>query len=222
MPIPNDWDGETFCNFVVKWPNSTLWRIILRGVCSGPYLEEFWDASTGNVAQVIEQFQEALNFLVDELRCEMAAFVPIGAYFPFAGFAAPEGYLLCDGEDYFAADYPELFAVIGRTYGGSIPGGTFNVPDLRKRVPVGQDINDFRFNQIGETGGAVTHTLTINEIPSHNHSFPVSLLGAGTGGGTPGGGTNNPGYNATQNSGGGQAHNNLQPYIVSNYIIRAL
>lgn len=66
--------------------------------------------------------------------------VPPGTIFPYVGTVAPPGWLLCDGggEGYAAAKYPGLFGVIGYTYGGS--AGTFNVPDLRGRVPVGAEI----------------------------------------------------------------------------------
>lgn len=83
------------------------------------------------------------------------------------------------------------------------------------RVMVGLDAGQTEFDTIGETGGSKTHTLTVNEIPSHTHTHYTG----------PGGGetfnpaqttTNSPTQNSFQTdaTGGGAAHNNLQPYIV--------
>ena len=60
---------------------------------------------------------------------------PIGTVLSFAGQTAPHGYLLCDGASYKVADYPDLYAVIGNTYGGDTEN--FNVPDYRETVLVG-------------------------------------------------------------------------------------
>ena len=86
------------------------------------------------------------------------------------------------------------------------------------RIPVGLNLNDTDFDTIGKTGGEKEHTLTINEMPSHNHG----TKGAGNCAFANGGYTlqadnngNNPMPNATTAlTGGGQAHNNMPPYIV--------
>jgi microcystin-dependent protein len=139
----------------------------------------------------------------------------------FAGSTAPNGYLFCDGSSYNVVDYPNLFAIIGYTYGGA--AGTFNVPNLQGRVPVGlsSSVPTGYANALGQVGGEPTHQLTINEMPSHNHSYfnqpnthevAVSLTTTGT--------ADNVDVNQTTgNTGGNLPHNNLQPYIVLNYII---
>lgn len=71
--------------------------------------------------------------------------VPVGIIFPFAGTVLPEGYLLCDGSEQLRARYPDLFAVIGYTYGNpaTLLGlSTFRIPDLRGRFPLGRDNMD--------------------------------------------------------------------------------
>jgi hypothetical protein len=81
------------------------------------------------------------------------------------------------------------------------------------RVLVGLDAGDVDFDTVEETGGAKTHTLTINEMPSHTHThlgLPASTsLQFGNPQDDFGGGNNSTGA-----TGGGQPHNNLQPYIV--------
>lgn len=87
------------------------------------------------------------------------------------------------------------------------------------RVPVGIDSTQTEFDTAGETGGAKTHTLTVDQIPSHNHEQFVTANSGGTGVrrdyNQDGSGYQQytQGIN-TGNRGGGQAHNNLQPYIV--------
>ena len=98
-------------------------------------------------------------------------------------------------------------------------GGTW-VLDSQGKVTVSQDTTDSDFDTLGETGGEKTHTLTINEMPSHNHA--VSLEGsnisdkgsAWTGWTQPPTRRNYAGADLAQYTGGGQPHNNVQPYVV--------
>lgn len=90
------------------------------------------------------------------------------------------------------------------------------------RVMVGYDSGQTEFDTLEETGGAKTHTLTIGEMPAHTHDVNggsnndyLGLVGGGQGGWGIGAGTNNNIYRTNlDSSGGGGAHNNLQPYIV--------
>lgn len=85
------------------------------------------------------------------------------------------------------------------------------------KVLVGIDSTDTDFNTIGKTGGEKTHTLTINEMPPHNHIMPFY---AGGSGGYQAGQTTAPETTINRNTeyaGGGQPHNNLQPYQVVAY-----
>lgn len=135
----------------------------------------------------------------------------------------PQGWLLCRGQALLRSEYPRLFAAIGTTYGA--PDATrFNVPPTAGRAVVGLDPAQTEFDTLGKTGGAKTHTLTINEMPQHSHEQRVT---ANTGGPAA-----RNDYSSDQQGniyaqgidtgpkGGGQAHNNLQPYITFNLIIK--
>ena len=173
----------------------------------------------------------------DRVRCELSerrivihgrsggdGVTPAGSEMMFAGSTAPAGWLLEDGASYLRADYPALFAVIGTTYGAA-NGSSFNVPDMRGRVPVGRDSGQAEFDVLGESGGAKTHTLTIAEMPVHSHFQRYATAGAGgvnqfDTGTTAAGSGGRTSVEATAAAGSGQAHNNLQPYRVRNFIIK--
>ena len=80
------------------------------------------------------------------------------------------------------------------------------------RVPVGIDSGDTDFDTAEETGGAKTHTLTVDEMPAHTHSVPNS--GSQNNSFDSGTTVGNDVTGTSGSTGGGQAHNNLQPYIV--------
>jgi microcystin-dependent protein len=151
----------------------------------------------------------------------------------FAGNFAPQGWAICDGSVLSISQFEVLFVLIGTTYGGN-GTTTFNLPDLRSRLPIHQGDGYV----IGAFGGSENVTLTSAELPAHSHtvqsstahgntSSPAGALWAtdGTGvaapyrkaasGGTAvalAGGTVAP-------SGGGQPHENRQPVLGMNYII---
>src|SRR5262245_39358957 len=78
------------------------------------------------------------------------AFFPVGAVMPFAGSAAPAGWLLCDGSNKSRATYADLFVAISTTYGAGDGSTTFGIPDLRGRAVFGKD----------DMGGAAASRLT--------------------------------------------------------------
>jgi len=228
MPIPQDWDGTGFCDYVVNWPDSSSWKQILMGLLTNPSLEVFWDGSEDDVLEIIADFQPTLNPNLDELECDVMK-IPIGTIVCFAGSTPPENWLLCDGSTPLQADYPELYTMIGTTYGSGGGAGTFRLPDFRSRVAVGKETGSTNFGGLGYVGGAETHTLTEAQMPAHTHpigngsqsgyvyfrntvSPTLTSLGAGSVMSVSG---------VIQPTGGGGSHNNVQPYLTVNYIIRA-
>ncbi len=151
--------------------------------------------------------------------------LPVGAIMPFGSDTIPDNWLLCDGQAVSRTTYQELFNTIGTTYGTGDGFTTFNLPDLKGKIPVGKNANDTDFETLGETGGEKTHTLTVNEMPNHSHNVDSNSFGASSTVRVASGDYANVGNPVGEinigNIGGGQAHNNLQPYIVQNYIIKA-
>jgi microcystin-dependent protein len=155
----------------------------------------------------------------------------------YGGGSVPAGWLLCDGAAISRTQYSALFNAIGTTYGAGDGSTTFNVPDLRGRVPVGRDGSQVEFDVLGEKGGVKTVALTETQMPRHQHNhdqadggnlgyegdgtttafqtaFGNSRLNTGIFTGFKGGPAGAP-----NSSGPGEAHTNLQPYLVTNYII---
>ena len=149
--------------------------------------------------------------------------LPVGSIMPFGSDTVPENWLLCDGQAVSRTEYDLLFSIIGTSYGVGDGSTTFNLPNLKGRVAVGKDSTQTEFDVLGETGGEKTHTLTVEEMPSHSHTLKTSAE-TGT---HDNGFIHNGSYtlssqsSTTENAGGGQAHNILQPYQVTNYIIKA-
>lgn len=143
--------------------------------------------------------------------------IPSGSIMAYAAAAAPSGWLLCDGASLLRADYPELFAVIGTTYGAA-DGSHFTLPNLKGKVIVGFNSSETEFDAMGETGGEKTHALTEAELAAHKHTIATASTGAG--------GTAHAsayladGTRDTSTVGSGTAHQNLQPYITLQYVIK--
>lgn len=141
--------------------------------------------------------------------------LPIGSIIPFGGETAPSGWLLCWGQELSRASYPELYSVIGDAFGGDDGDLTFNLPDLRGRTIVGKNLADTDFDTIGETGGS-------KNLQEHSHGIKWQYEGsAGSGYGTLIQNANiSTDYRYfTESAGTGNA-GNLQPYQVTNYIIK--
>lgn len=137
----------------------------------------------------------------------------------WSGSTVPTGWLLCDGSAVNRTTYAALYAITNTTYGAGNGTSTFNLPNFKGRVPVGYDSSQTEFDALGETGGAKTHTLTEAQIPSHSH--PLTFVNTtGVNGYIPLGSSGTSYGGNTGNTGGGQAHNNLQPYLTVQYIIK--
>lgn len=156
------------------------------------------------------------------------ALSPTGSVVAFAGATAPEGWLLCNGAAYNQTDYSRLYGVILLTYGQGA-AGTFRVPNLQTRVPLGAGTGFSR----GSTGGNASTTLTTANLPSHTHGFNRTLYGPNTDGvprpnlrrlavgQTEANLISVQSYTGrTTGTGSGTAFSNRQPYLALNFIIK--
>lgn len=128
----------------------------------------------------------------------------------FAGRGVPKGWRRCDGQVLEIAENPSLFSVIGTTYGGDGISG-FALPDLRERVALHAGQGDgLSLRRLGESGGSAGVELTESQLPYHSHQLVQSAGSTAVVVGQAGG---------NGNLGGSEPHNNLQPYLVVNYLI---
>jgi microcystin-dependent protein len=103
----------------------------------------------------------------------LKTYVPSGVIFSYGGSSAPTGFLLCDGTAISRTTYSDLYAIIGTSYGVGDGSTTFNVPNLKGKIPVGYNSSDTSYDNLGETGGAKTYDLSHTHTgPSHTHTGP--------------------------------------------------
>ena len=179
----------------------------------------------------------------------VSVLMPTASLMPYAGTSAPTGYFLCDGSAKSRTTYSALFGIIGTTYGVGDGSTTFNIPDLRGRVIAGLDSDSGGFadrlttgsaaningrvlgannGNPGDTGrgtnGAQDHLLTAAQsgLPSHSHTVSMQQTNANFDTGSFNG-LRTGGSTSTSSTGGTTAssvHNNVQPTIILNYIIK--
>ena len=158
----------------------------------------------------------------------------MGTIIIFGGTFAPQGWAFCDGSLLQISQYDALYNLLGTTYGGD-GSQTFGLPDLRSRIALTQGQGPGMSNYVlGQAAGVESVSITSQTMPQHTH--PVAANSATANSSDP---TNNflggqpamleyvPGAtanatmspNAITPSQGGQAHNNIMPYLGMNYII---
>jgi microcystin-dependent protein len=252
-------DGERaakvpdFVNQVgVQSNNRTVW--LSTGVGAGQWAAYTLDEDDlGSDSPVSPPSQQSVKAYVDEgiaaavaaaeaaaaaaeaaANAYTTAYLPPGAISPYAGTAAPTGWLLCFGQAVSRTTYAALFTAIGTTYGAGDGTTTFALPDLRGRAVAGKDdmggVAASRITasgtgnpgvngaNLGAAGGGDRHTLTVAQMPAHNHA--TNGAGGAAGGSFVSHNANGAGFNVTQSSGSSEAHPQLPPTIILNYIIR--
>ena len=152
----------------------------------------------------------------------------IGEIRLFAGNFAPAGWAMCNGQLLPISENDALFILIGTTYGGD-GQETFALPNLKSRVPVHQG----GWRTLGEADGTESVTVTVQQTASHTHPYAAALNPASIS--SPSGTLNAESSqinmyiadapstplspNAVAAVGGSQPHDNMQPYLVLNFII---
>ena len=144
---------------------------------------------------------------------------------------APKGWALCNGQFLPINQNQALFSILGTTYGGD-GRTTFALPDLRGRTPI--HVGGEAGVVLGQKGGQEFHTVTISEMPAHNHfingsttsnSGNVNNPSGALLGSSPGAVYHSPSSPVSMtpenitNTGGSQPHANLEPYLVVGFCI---
>lgn len=201
-----------------------------------------WKASVRRLFNLV-----SLNFRDHQSRINslenFVSPIPSGTIVRYASSTVPTGYLSCDGSAVSRSTYSDLFSKIGTTYGSGDGSTTFNLPDCRDKVTIGAGQGSGLTNRVVATSvGANTHSLTVSEMPSHTHgtandshrhdfddtgdqASPNQGLRFVDTNGSPTGSflaveSSTTGINQTDNQGSGTAHNNMQPYVVCQFLIK--
>jgi len=213
-------------------PNGRDWLAIVTGALNELiYDYNFEEYGSESIPDTIGAFQTMFDHFCynDEAGCRV-----IGEIIAYAGSASPfPNWLPCDGASLLRADYPDLFSVIGVTY-GAVDGTHFNLPNLISRVVVGAgSTGGLSPHSLGDAFGDETITLGIGDLPSHSHSdlghshtegsaaptVGAAITGVPVPSAVPSIGVTGIGNANLANTGGGGAHDNVQPSLAITYLI---
>lgn len=163
----NNTTTDVHSQYLLKSTATTVGDILVRD-SSG--LTRLAVGGSGQVLTVDESTATKLKWATPS-STSPADVIPAGVMMPYAGTSAPVGWLLCDGSAVSQSAYPQLYALVGATF-GSASAGQFRLPDLRGRTVFGFTSSDSNFDTRGKTGGSASVTLTTSNMPSHTHTTP--------------------------------------------------
>lgn len=227
---PDSLPSGNYACFRVVLPDDFDYLALFKGAILPLTYAQSWEQVLGitpeQASSVFLEMYDGITFETDR-TCRM-----IGEIILWSTDTSPNSnWLLCDGSSLLRANFPDLFAVIGTTYGAS-DVSHFNLPDMRGNVPIGQDGSTY---VVGNTLGEVSHTLVTSEIPSHTHtdighvhteitatpSIGAAITGVPIPSAIPGVGVTGSSNASLTNTGGDGSHNNIQPSLVLSYLIVA-
>ncbi|WFF80432.1 phage tail protein [Delftia tsuruhatensis] len=157
----------------------------------------------------------------------------IGEIRLFAGNYAPQGWALCNGSPLSINGNEVLYTLLGTIYGGD-GQNTFNLPDLRGRLPIGQGQGPSSNRILGQILGTENVTLNVEQLPPHRHGFsaagaastdkpqgqvPAAVTGFNLYAPTPASTPSTLAPTTVTYVGDGLPHNNVMPSLVLTYII---
>jgi len=216
-------------------PNSLDFLAIVTGalneLCFTYNFEEYGSLTPQQTAAIFTVMFDQFCLDVDQ-ECRM-----IGEIITFASDVTPNvNWLSCDGANLLRSDYPDLFTVIGTTF-GSVDSTHFSLPNLQGRTPVGDGSGSgLTPRALGDSFGEETHVLTVGELAAHSHTdlghthpegntAPTAITigpGAPAPAAIPSVGITGSGSASLTNTGSDGPHNNMQPSLALHYFIVAL
>lgn len=230
LPTPDAPPANDFVARRVLIPNNIGFLSLINGFLSN-MLQEWRYQQEGSLT-----VQETLDYM-NQIWYDYVfsdGFM-VGSIFPYVNGAVPTNCLPCDGSEYAKADYPNLYAVLDAAF--IIDADTFKTPDLRGLTVIGAGTatGSGTSYAVGETGGSEEITLNTTQIPAHTHTdlghihSEITAVPAVVNGGleapafvaVAGVGTTGVASANIQNTGGGLAHENRQPFVALKYALVA-
>jgi len=197
-------------------PHEQTWWAIALGHWDQLGYARIFEQTTGVSAEYAARIFSNLWFSLTEREGFMfpSMIVPAGR-----ATAPNDNWLLCDGAAYLIEQYPALYNAIGTTFGDD-GEGSFRVPDMRSRKPIGAGQGTGLTDRVlGAVGGAEEHVLIWDEMPIHQHAINNIALGAGGGTGSQYYKFSPTGSTITGDAGADAPHNNMDPWIALNFFI---
>jgi microcystin-dependent protein len=153
-----------FIGVVVRATNN---GIVYVATQNGYELDELHDVSIVSPAN-----GQSLTYDSAQLLWRNQQVIPAGSIQMYAGSTEPDGWMLCDGTAVSRTVFANLFSAIGVTYGGGNGSTTFNLPDMRSRMPVGVGAGTgLSFRNLGTSGGGETKVINSSNLPTHTHTI---------------------------------------------------
>lgn len=215
-----------------------IYQIIL------PAAQDYLFLATGALAALTDEYEwnevgippaDAAEIFSEVMMTWRRAVSMVGVIVPVARDGLPDGLLLCDGASHLAADYPELYAVLPAAY--ILDADTFKTPDLSGRTVIGAGTGGgLTPRNVADIGGAETHVITTDQMPSHTHAdlghtHPVPTSAGSVPVLAPGEvpvalpdfplGASGPGNANLESVGGGQAMPTMPPFVALSWAIIA-
>ncbi len=171
-------------------------------------------ASIESDITIIEDDITSIKGDIVSINSNISEIEPVGIIQMWPTSSLPSGCLLCNGSTFNASTYPELGSLLGSN----------TLPNFSGRFPLGvgnSGTSGSTTHNLNGKGGEETHVLNINEMPSHNHGITYTGRNKSGSGGEVSDLESNSSTVYTENTGGGQAHNNMPPFYTINFIIKA-
>jgi len=205
--------------------NSGIFRLSPESIAVLFYGTNYWSVkrnwlSPDPTDTITDSDWDTIQAYVDQLLYEVKNPM-LGLIVPFVSDDTPPNMLLCDGSTYARVDFPELYSVLSSVF--IVDADNFIVPDLRGKTVIGVGSGSgLTSRSMNDSGGEESHVLDVTEIPSHDHTIPLTATTLAVEPGEVTVLTPVPLFTqSTGATGGDESHNNMPPFVALNYGIIA-